>query len=177
VSAYIPTNVISITDGQIYLVPDLFFAGVRPAVDVGISVSRVGGNAQIAAMKEVAGSLRLDLAAFRSLEAFAQLGTELDKASQQQLDRGYRMVEVLKQPAFAPMNVTDQVLILFAGTQGYLDKVPVKSVAAWQDQFLAFMRDQKPEVRKKLEQARKVKGMEAELKAAVEAFQPQFKVR
>ena len=102
VSAYIPTNVISITDGQIYLQPDLFFAGIRPAVDVGISVSRVGGNAQIPAMKQIAGSLRLDLAAFRSLEAFAQLGTELDKASQSQLDRGYRMVEILKQPQFNP---------------------------------------------------------------------------
>ena len=105
VSAYIPTNVISITDGQIYLQPDLFFAGVRPAIDVGISVSRVGGKAQITAMKKVAGGLRLDLAAFRELEAFAQLGTELDKATQKQLDRGYRMVELLKQPQYRPMNV------------------------------------------------------------------------
>jgi len=177
VSAYIPTNVISITDGQIYLQPDLFFAGVRPAVDVGISVSRVGGNAQINAMKEVAGSLRLDLAAFRSLEAFAQLGTELDKASQQQLDRGYRMAEILKQPAFAPMNVIDQVLILFAGTRGFLDKVPVKQVPAWQEQFLAFMREQKPEVRAKLVKEKKIKGMENELNSAIEAFQPQFKVK
>jgi F-type H+-transporting ATPase subunit alpha len=177
VSAYIPTNVISITDGQIYLQPSLFFAGVRPAVDVGISVSRVGGNAQIAAMKQVAGGLRLDLAAFRSLEAFAQLGTELDKASQAQLDRGYRMVEVLKQPAFAPMNVVDQVLILFAGTNGFIDKVPVKSVAAWQDQFLKFMREQKPEVRNKLAKEKKLsKELEAELRKAIEAFQPQFKV-
>ena len=103
VSAYIPTNVISITDGQIYLQPDLFFAGVRPAIDVGISVSRVGGKAQIPAMKKVAGGLRLDLAAFRELEAFAQLGTELDKATQKQLDRGYRMVELLKQPQYQPM--------------------------------------------------------------------------
>ncbi|MGL4462790.1 MAG: F0F1 ATP synthase subunit alpha, partial [Planctomycetia bacterium] len=109
VSAYIPTNVISITDGQIYLVPDLFFSGVRPAIDVGISVSRVGGNAQIGAMKKIAGSLRLDLAAFRELEAFAQLGTELDKATQSQLDRGYRMVEILKQPQFQPYDVIDQV--------------------------------------------------------------------
>src|SRR5262249_6800905 len=106
-AAYIPTNVLSITDGQIYLQPDLFFAGVRPAVDVGISVSRVGGNAQIPAMKQIAGSLRLDLAAFRELEAFAQLGTELDKATQAQLDRGYRMVEILKQPQFKPMDVID----------------------------------------------------------------------
>src|SRR5262249_36455368 len=154
---------------------DLFFAGVRPAVDVGISVSRVGGNAQIKAMKDVAGGLRLDLAAFRSLEAFAQLGTELDKASQQQLDRGYRMVELLKQPAFSPMNVIDQVLVLFAGTRGFLDKVPVKHVPAWQSQFLAYMREQKGDLRARLEKERKVKGMEDELKRAVEAFQPQFK--
>ncbi len=124
VSAYIPTNVISITDGQIYLQPDLFFAGVRPAIDVGISVSRVGGKAQIPAMKKVAGGLRLDLAAFRELEAFAQLGTELDKATQKQLDRGYRMVELLKQPQYRPMNVIDQVLSIYAGTQGHLDDVP-----------------------------------------------------
>jgi F-type H+-transporting ATPase subunit alpha len=175
VSAYIPTNVISITDGQIYLQPDLFFAGVRPAVDVGISVSRVGGNAQINAMKQVAGSLRLDLASFRSLEAFALLGTELDKASQSQLDRGYRMVEILKQPAFAPMNVIDQVLVLFAGSNGYLDKVPIKSVAAWQTQFLRYMQEQKKPVRDKLAKDKTTKGMEAELKAAIEGFQPQFK--
>ena len=109
VSAYIPTNVISITDGQIYLQPDLFFAGIRPAMNVGISVSRVGGTAQIKAMKKVAGGLRLDLAAFRELEAFAQLGTELDAATQSQLDRGYRMVEMLKQPQYKPMDVIDQV--------------------------------------------------------------------
>src|SRR5262245_48445617 len=178
VSAYIPTNVISITDGQIYLVPDLFFAGVRPAVDVGISVSRVGGNAQVAAMKSVAGGLRLDLAAFRSLEAFALLGTELDKASQQQLDRGYRMVEILKQPAFAPMNVVDQILILFAGTNGFLDKVPAKQVADWQDQFLAYMREQRPETRNKLAKDKKFsKDLETELKQAIGDFQPQFKVK
>ena len=115
---------ISITDGQIYLQPDLFFAGVRPAIDVGISVSRVGGKAQIPAMKKVAGGLRLDLAAFRELEAFAQLGTELDKATQKQLDRGYRMVELLKQPQYKPMSVIDQVMSIYAGTQGYLDDVP-----------------------------------------------------
>ena len=142
VSAYIPTNVISITDGQIYLQPDLFFAGVRPAIDVGISVSRVGGKAQIPAMKQIAGSLRLDLAAFRELEAFAQLGTELDKATQSQLDRGYRMVELLKQPQFKPMNVIDQVMIIYAGTKGFLDKVDVRQVSAWEEQFLRFMREQ-----------------------------------
>jgi len=178
VSAYIPTNVISITDGQFSLQPDLFYAGVRPAVDVGISVSRVGGNAQIGAMKSVAGSLRLDLAQFRSLEAFALLGTELDKASQSQLDRGYRMVEILKQPAFSPMNVIDQVLILFAGTNGFLDKVPIKQVADWQTQFLAYMRDQKPEVRKKLATEKKVsKDLDPELRRAIADFQPQFKAK
>ena len=118
VSAYIPTNVISITDGQIYLEPDLFFAGVRPAVNVGISVSRVGGNAQKKAMKKVAGSLRLDLAAFRELEAFAQLGTDLDTATQRQLDRGQRMVELLKQPQYEPYRWFDQVISIFAGTKG-----------------------------------------------------------
>ena len=126
VSAYIPTNVISITDGQIYLQPDLFFAGVKPAMNVGISVSRVGGAAQIKAMKKVAGGLRLDLAAFRELEAFAQLGTELDAATQARLDRGYRMVELLKQGQYQPLNVVDQVLMIYAGTRGHLDKVPVK---------------------------------------------------
>lgn len=176
VSAYIPTNVISITDGQIYLQPDLFFAGVRPAVDVGISVSRVGGKAQIPAMKSIAGSLRLDLAAFRELEAFAQLGTELDKATQSQLDRGYRMVEILKQPQFKPMHVVDQVMMIYAGTKGYLDKVPLKQVAAWEDQFLRFMREQKPDVRKLLFKERKLTpDIEKQLKAAIEFFQPQFK--
>lgn len=176
VSAYIPTNVISITDGQIYLQPDLFFAGVRPAVDVGISVSRVGGKAQIPAMKSIAGSLRLDLAAFRELEAFAQLGTELDKATQSQLDRGYRMVEILKQPQFKPMHVVDQVMMIYAGTKGYLDKVPLKQVAAWEEQFLRFMREQRAEVRKLLLKERKLSpDIEKQLKAAIEFFVPQFK--
>jgi len=141
VSAYIPTNVISITDGQIYLQPDLFFAGQRPAMNAGISVSRVGGAAQIKAMKKVAGGLRLDLAAFRSLEAFAQLGTDLDAATQAQLDRGYRMVELLKQPQFKPLSVAEQVLSLFAGTRGHLDDVPVKAVSRWEADFLQFARD------------------------------------
>jgi F-type H+/Na+-transporting ATPase subunit alpha len=180
VSAYIPTNVISITDGQIYLQPDLFFAGIRPAVDVGISVSRVGGNAQIKAMKQIAGSLRLDLAAFRSLEAFAQLGTELDKASQSQLDRGYRMVEILKQRQVKPMNVTDQVMILYAGTKGYLDKVPIKQVQAWEEQFLRFMHEQRPQVVETLKQEKSLRTKEGQpeddrLNEAIKAFQPFFK--
>jgi F-type H+-transporting ATPase subunit alpha len=148
VSAYIPTNVISITDGQIYLQPDLFFAGIKPAMNVGISVSRVGGAAQVKAMKKVAGGLRLNLAAFRELEAFAQLGTELDPATQARLDRGYRLVELLKQGQYKPLNVVDEVLVIFAGTRGHLDRVPVNRVQEWEEKFLTFMRDQKSEVRK-----------------------------
>jgi F-type H+-transporting ATPase subunit alpha len=147
VSAYIPTNVISITDGQIYLQPDLFFAGIKPAMNVGISVSRVGGAAQIKAMKKVAGGLRLNLAAFRELEAFAQLGTELDPATQARLDRGYRLVELLKQGTYRPLNVVDEVLVIYAGTRGHLDRVPVNRVQEWERQFLQFMHDQKPEIR------------------------------
>lgn len=176
VSAYIPTNVISITDGQIYLQPALVNAGVLPAVDVGISVSRVGGNAQIPAMKSVAGGLRLQLAAFRALEAFAQLGTDLDKATQAELDRGYRMVEILKQPQYQPMNVADQVMIIFAATRGYLDKVERPQVAAWEKQFLAFMREQKADVRNAIIKEKKLTPeVEKQLTAAIQAFVPQFK--
>jgi F-type H+-transporting ATPase subunit alpha len=178
VSAYIPTNVISITDGQIYLQPDLFFAGVRPAIDVGISVSRVGGKAQIPAMKQIAGSLRLDLAAFRELEAFAQLGTELDKATQSQLDRGYRMVEILKQPQFKPMHVADQIMIIFAGAKGFLDKVELKRVAEWETKFHQFMREQKPETRAALIKERKLTpAIEQQLNEAIGIFQTQFKAK
>jgi F-type H+-transporting ATPase subunit alpha len=176
VSAYIPTNVISITDGQIYLQAALGRAGILPAVDVGISVSRVGGKAQIPAMKTIAGGLRLDLAAFRELEAFAQLGTELDKATQGQLDRGYRMVEVLKQPQFQPMNVVDQIMIIFAGTKGYLDKIPAKQVLAWEKQFLQFMREQRSALRSELGKGRKMTDdLAQKLTAAIHDFQPQFK--
>jgi F-type H+-transporting ATPase subunit alpha len=154
VSAYIPTNVISITDGQIYLQPDLFFAGQRPAMNVGISVSRVGGAAQVPAMKKVAGGLRLDLAAFRELEAFAQLGTELDPATQSRLDRGYRMTELLKQGLYRPMHVTDQVLNIFAGTHGFLDQVPVGGVAAWLEGMLKFVRQRKPALWQKITDSR-----------------------
>jgi len=140
VSAYIPTNVISITDGQIYLQPDLFFAGQRPAMNVGISVSRVGGHAQVAAMKKVAGGLRLQLAAFRELEAFAQLGTDLDPATQARLDRGYRMQELLKQGLYSPMHVTDQVLSIYAGTRGHLDGIPVAEVPKWEKALLEHVR-------------------------------------
>ena len=135
VSAYIPTNVISITDGQIYLEPDLFFAGVRPAINVGISVSRVGGNAQIKAMKKIAGRLRIDLAQYRALEAFAQFGSELDKASQQQLARGARVVEILKQPQYRPVSVDRQVVAIWVGTGGYLDGLPVEDAKRFVDEF------------------------------------------
>ena len=154
VSAYIPTNVISITDGQIYLQPDLFFAGQRPAMNAGISVSRVGGAAQIKAMKKVAGGLRLDLAAFRALEAFAQLGTDLDPETQKQLDRGYRMVELLKQPQYQPMSVTEQVISLFAGTRGHLDDVPVKAVPQFEKDLLQYFRDKHSDVLSKLEESK-----------------------
>jgi F-type H+-transporting ATPase subunit alpha len=139
VSAYIPTNVISITDGQIYLQPNLFAAGVRPPVDVGISVSRVGGSAQIKAMKKVAGTLRLDLAQFRELEAFAQLGTELDPATQRQIDRGQRLVELLKQPQYKPMPVEKQVVSIYAATKGFMDKVPVKNIRDYEEKLLEFI--------------------------------------
>ncbi len=156
VSAYIPTNVISITDGQIYLEPDLFYAGVRPAINVGISVSRVGGNAQTKGMKKVSGSLKLDLAAFRELEAFAQLGTDLDAATQQQLDRGYCMVELLKQPQYRPMQVADQVISVYAGSNGYFDKVPVARVPEAEQNLLQFMAEQKSEVRNQLIETEKM---------------------
>ncbi len=146
VSAYIPTNVISITDGQIYLQPDLFFAGVRPAMNAGISVSRVGGAAQVKAMKNVAGGLRLDLAAFRELEAFAQLGTDLDAMTQARLDRGYRMVELLKQNQYKPLHVVDQIMVIFAGTKGYLDGIPVSAVRKWEESFLEFVHNKKQDV-------------------------------
>ncbi len=152
VSAYIPTNVISITDGQIYLEPDLFFAGVRPAVNVGISVSRVGGNAQRKGMKKIASSLRLDLASFRELEAFSQLGTELDTASQRQLDRGQRMVELLKQAQYTPFNFERQVVSIFAGTQGLLDDVPVNQVLDLENQLLRHVLDEFPEIYAELDE-------------------------
>jgi len=146
VSAYVPTNVISITDGQIYLEPELFYAGTRPAINVGISVSRVGGDAQTKAMKKVAGGLRLDLAQFRSLAAFAQFGSDLDKATQQQLDRGLRLTELLKQPQYQPLSMADQVALIYAGTKGYLDNVTVDRVREWQTIFLRTLNTQYAEL-------------------------------
>ncbi len=173
VSAYIPTNVISITDGQIYLQPDLFRGGVRPAIDVGISVSRVGGAAQIKAMKnkKVAGGLRLDLAAYRELEAFAQIGTELDKATQAQLDRGARMVEVLKQGQFKPMNVIDEVIAIYAGTNGYLDKVPVEKVRAFEAALLSYIDGQQADFRDEFIAAKELtEEIEEKLKRILSEF-------
>ena len=169
VSAYIPTNVISITDGQIYLQPDLFFSGIRPAMNVGVSVSRVGGAAQIKAMKGVAGGLRLDLAAFRELEAFAQLGTDLDPASQRQLDRGYRMVELLKQGQYAPLPVAEQVGSIYAGVNGHFDEVDVNDVAEFETQLLEFLRDQKPEILDAISNDGKIRD-EDELIGAINEF-------
>ncbi len=146
VSAYIPTNVISITDGQIYLEPSLFFSGVRPAINVGLSVSRVGGAAQTKAMKQVAGSLRLDLAQFRELEAFAQFGSELDKATQAQLNRGIRLVEILKQPQYVPMPAEKQITILYAGTRGFLDKYPIEALQKFETELFEFIENKHPEI-------------------------------
>ncbi len=172
VSAYIPTNVISITDGQIYLQPDLFFAGQRPAINVGISVSRVGGNAQVPAMKKVAGGLRLDLSAFRELEAFAQLGTELDAATQARLDRGYRMIELLKQGLHQTMSVTDQVLSIYAGTRGHLDKIPINEVHAWEAGFLKFVRSQRSALWQRIDETKDLSNESmTELEAAIAEFQ------
>ncbi|MDX2115139.1 MAG: F0F1 ATP synthase subunit alpha [Planctomycetota bacterium] len=176
VSAYIPTNVISITDGQIYLEPELFFAGVRPAINVGISVSRVGGNAQIKAMKRISGSLRLDLASARELEAFAQLGTELDKATQAQLDRGRRMVELLKQPQYVPFTVIDQVISIFAGAKGFLDDIAVDKVPAFERGLLEYMNGPGKAVKEELSKLRDIdKSMEEKLGGAIKQFKASFK--
>src|SRR5437867_9311340 len=168
VSAYIPTNVISITDGQIFLESDLFYAGVRPAINVGISVSRVGGNAQTKAMKKIAGSLRLDLAAYRELEAFAQLGTELDKATQSQLDRGARLVELLKQPQYRPMTIEQQVIAIYTATQGYMDDIPLNRIAEFQSAFLAYVDANAAQMRQELGAKKELTAeLEGQLKQAI----------
>ena len=175
VSAYIPTNVISITDGQIFLESDLFYSGVRPAVNVGISVSRVGGNAQTKAMKAVAGRLRLDLAQYRELEAFAQFGSDLDAATQKQLARGRRLVEVLKQPQYAPMSMDHQVMIIYAATNGYLDDVPVEQVRAWEHGFHDFMQAQQPEIGAAIRRSGRLEeDTVAELVAAIKEYKQRF---
>ncbi|PYP68772.1 MAG: F0F1 ATP synthase subunit alpha [Gemmatimonadetes bacterium] len=171
VSAYIPTNVISITDGQIFLEADLFFAGVRPAINVGISVSRVGGSAQVKAMRKVAGRLRLDLAQYRELEAFAAFASDLDAATKRQLDRGARTVEVLKQGQYQPMPVEQQVMIIYAVTNGFLDDVPTQEVRVWERGFLEFMAARFPQVGDGLRQAKDLsKELEADLRRGIEAY-------
>ncbi|MEK6612053.1 MAG: F0F1 ATP synthase subunit alpha, partial [Gemmatimonadota bacterium] len=171
VSAYIPTNVISITDGQIFLESDLFFSGVRPAINVGISVSRVGGSAQIKAMKSVAGRLRIDLAQYRELEAFSAFASDLDAATKRQLDRGARTVEVLKQGQYRPMVVEEQVVIIYAVTNGFIDDVPVNKVREWETGFHAYMAAQYPQVGEALRREKAMsKGTEAMLKQAIAAY-------
>jgi F-type H+-transporting ATPase subunit alpha len=175
VSAYIPTNVISITDGQIFLEPDLFYAGVRPAVNVGISVSRVGGSAQIKAMKKVAGRLRLDLAQYRELEAFAQFGSDLDAATLRQLARGARTVELLKQAQYDPMPVERQVAVIYAVTNGYIDNIPVERVGAWERGFLAFLEAEHSDLLESIVQEKAVSDeSEAKLKSSLTDFNARF---
>ncbi len=175
VGAYIPTNVISITDGQIYLKTNLFFQGQRPAVDVGLSVSRVGGDAQVKSMKSVAGTLRLDLAAYRELEAFTQFGSDLDKATQQQLTRGAAMTELLKQPRYAPMPVEEQAIAIYAGSQGYLDDIPVESIVRFRGELLDYLRINHADTIAKLRDGQKfTEEIENELNAQIEAFKTQF---
>ena len=176
VSAYIPTKVISITDGQVYLEPALFNAGIRPAINVGLSVSRVGGAAQIKAMKQVAGTLRLDLAQYRELAAFAQFGSDLDKATQQKLNRGARLVELLKQPQYQPMPVQEQVASLYAGTRGYMDEVPLDSVRKFETEMLEFMRNSKADVLKDIAEKKALDAdIEGRLKAAIDEFKKGFR--
>jgi F-type H+-transporting ATPase subunit alpha len=171
VSAYIPTNVISITDGQIYLASDLFYSGVRPAINVGLSVSRVGGSAQIKTMKQVAGTLRLDLAQYREMAAFAQFGSDLDKATQAQLNRGVRMVELLKQGQYKPMPVADQVLSIFAGVNGFLDDVAVRKIREFEDELLRYVAQHHPEIKKTLTTKPKIDdALAAELKQIIVTF-------
>jgi F-type H+-transporting ATPase subunit alpha len=174
ISAYIPTNVISITDGQIFLEPDLFFAGVRPAINIGISVSRVGGSAQIKAMRKVAGRLRLDLAQYRALEAFAQFGSELDKASQQQLARGARVVEVLKQPQYQPLPVEREVVMIWTATGGYLDPFPVEDAKRFVEDFTTYLESRTDVLGTIRGSGDMSDEVEATLKDSVEAFAQTF---
>ncbi|MDI6777901.1 MAG: F0F1 ATP synthase subunit alpha [Patescibacteria group bacterium] len=175
VSAYIPTNVISITDGQIYLESDLFYKGIRPALNVGLSVSRVGSAAQIKAMKKVAGKLRLDLAQFRELEAFAQFGSDLDEATRSQIERGRRTVEVLKQNQYVPMPIENQVAIVYALTNGYLDDVPVEKVPEWEAEFLKYMKDMKSDVLALIKEKKELtEEVESALKKAIEEYKETY---
>ncbi len=171
VSAYVPTNVISITDGQIYLENDFFYSGIRPAINAGISVSRVGGDAQIKAMKQVAGQLRLDMAAFRELAAFAQFGSDLDKATQSRLERGRRLREVLKQPQFSPVPVANQIVVIFAATHGYADEVPLEDMADWEIELNRYMENSHPDLLSAiLEEKQLTDKIENQLKSALKGF-------
>ena len=175
VSAYVPTNVISITDGQIYLESDLFYSGVRPAINVGLSVSRVGGSAQIKAMKQIAGTLRLDLAQYRELAAFAQFGSDLDPATQRQLARGGRLVEILKQGQYKPLSVEKQVLIIYAATNGYIDAYPIGALRKYEDELDAFLETRRPEVLKELAEKKALDDdMKKKLNAALDEFKELF---
>ncbi len=175
VSAYIPTNVISITDGQIYLGSDLFYSGIRPAINVGLSVSRVGGSAQIKGMKQVAGTLRLDLAQYREMAAFAQFGSELDKATQAQLARGERMVELLKQDQYEPMPVELQILIIYAGTQGYVDDIPVQDVRQFEKRLVQHISDHHGELRAEIVKKKALdEGLTAKVNKVLEDFKKEY---
>ncbi len=178
VSAYIPTNVISITDGQVYLEPGLFFAGIRPAINVGLSVSRVGGAAQIKAMKQVAGRLRLELAQYRELAAFAQFGSELDRATQRVLHRGARLTEILKQPQYQPLPVEKQVCILFAGTRGFLDEMPLDVLGDYERELYEFIESRYPEIFTEIKEKKEISpALEEKMKAAFSEFNEEFKKR
>jgi F-type H+-transporting ATPase subunit alpha len=175
VSAIIPTNVISITDGQVYLEPNLFYSGVRPAINVGLSVSRVGGAAQVKAMKQVAGTLKLDLAQYRELAAFAQFGSDLDKSTQAQLDRGARLVELLKQPQYRPMSLPEEIFILFAGVKGFIDKHPIERLKDYEAQLLDFINDKYADLMKELDEKQEISGdLDKKMKDALADFDTVF---
>jgi F-type H+-transporting ATPase subunit alpha len=175
VSAYIPTNVISITDGQVYLEPSLFFSGIRPAINVGLSVSRVGGAAQVKAMKQVAGTLKLDLAQYRELAAFAQFGSDLDKSTQAQLNRGVRLVELLKQPQFMPMSLAQEIVVLFAGTRGFIDKYDVEKVRIYEQQLLSFVESKYSEIMKEIDDKKIISpDLEKKMKDVMTEFDSVF---
>jgi F-type H+-transporting ATPase subunit alpha len=176
VSAYIPTNVISITDGQIFLESDLFYSGVRPAINVGISVSRVGGNAQIKAMKQVAGTLRLELAQYREMAAFAQFGSDLDQATQRQLNRGARLVELLKQGQYEPLPVEKQILIIYAGTNGFVDELPLTALKKYEQELYSFIESKHPDILADILKKRELDGdLRAKMNKALEEFKAVFK--
>jgi F-type H+-transporting ATPase subunit alpha len=175
VSAYIPTNVISITDGQIFLESELFYKGVRPAINVGLSVSRVGSSAQVKAMKQVAGSLKLFLAQYREVAAFAQFGSDLDAATKQTLSRGERLTELLKQKQYSPMSVPDMVPLIFAGVNGFFDPIPANKILTWEADFLAHLKSNHPEIQETIEKEAQVsKELDAKLREVITAFNKSF---